>query len=511
MTTESLPATYRAYVIEAFGDAVKNIKLRSGFKHAPLTPTQVRIKVHAAAVNPVDFKMVELGAQFLESHPTTEDPLRFGFDVAGVVVEAGKDVTRFKVGDEVYAMSNYGVLGAHAEYYELDVKYIAHKPKNLTFREAVGLPLVGLTSYQALSFYGKLKAGDRVLILGGSSGTGTVGVQIAKALGASFVAATTSSRNLEFVKSLGADQIMDYTSEKWWEVLDPHSIDLIYDCGAEPLSCNDVAQKVLKPDTGVFVTIDAFAPIDKAILGPKIHQIMVDPNFTDLETLTKLAEAGKLTVPIDSVYKFESLHDAITKQKSNRVRGVVVETGEDVEDAKVGDEVYAMAKIGHMGSFAEYFEQDVQFITHKPKNLSFSEAVGLPSVGITSYQALEMYGKVKPGDRVVILGGSCGTGAVAVQVAKALGASFVATTTSSHTSDFVKSMCVDQVIDHSSQKWWEELEPHSIDLIFDCGFEPLTWNDVAQKVLKPHTGTFVTIDPSRRSMNRPTVLTSISL
>ncbi|TMW58441.1 hypothetical protein Poli38472_010000 [Pythium oligandrum] len=323
MASTSLPATFRAYVFEGFGDAVENIKLRSDVKHAPLTPTQVRIKVHAVAVNPIDYKVVEQGSLFSKTEPTPENPFRIGFDVAGVVVEAGKEVTHVKVGDEVYAMAKFGLLGSFAEYFELDAQFIAHKPKNVSFRDAVGLPLVGLTSYQALVPYGKLKAGDRVLILGGSSGTGVVAVQIAKALGASFVAATSSSRNTDFVKSLGADLAIDYSSQKWWEVLEPNSIDLIYDCGFEPLTWNDVAQKVLK-STGNFVTIDPFAPLNESTTGAQKHQIMTDSNTADLETLTKLVEAGKLTAPIDSIHKFENLHDAIAKQKSNRARGKII-------------------------------------------------------------------------------------------------------------------------------------------------------------------------------------------
>ncbi|TMW58443.1 hypothetical protein Poli38472_010002 [Pythium oligandrum] len=221
-------------------------------------------------------------------------------------------------------MAYFRHLGSFAEYMESDECYIAHKPKNMIFRDASGVPLAGLTSYQALAKYGKLRTGDRVLIIGGSSGTGVYGIQIAKTLGAAFIAATTSACNAAFVKGLGADQVIDYTSEDWSEVLEPHSIDLIYDCGFEWHSWNDVAQKVLKPDSGIFVTINGSAPLNESTTGTKAYRFITDTNSTDLEVITTLAEAGKVTTPIDSVFKLENTVDAIKHIKAGHARGKII-------------------------------------------------------------------------------------------------------------------------------------------------------------------------------------------
>ncbi|GAB9475828.1 hypothetical protein Gpo141_00012906 [Globisporangium polare] len=326
MAAPSIPSTHRAYVYENYGDSLQEIKLRTNVPQAPLGPTQVRIQIHSTALNPIDYKLVELGHLFLPTPPTKENPHPLGFDLAGTLVEVGADVKRedLKVGDAVYAMAFFGGTGSFADYFVLDAKYVAPKPKNVSFNDAAGLPLAGETSYQALVTYGKLKKGDRVLILGGSSGTGTLAIQIAKALGAAHVIATTSTRNIELVKSLGADEVVDYTKEKWGDVLEPHSIDLIYDCGFEGASWNDAAQKVLKKDTGIFVTIDPYVKANETTIGATFHAIMTDSNATDLKTLTGLVEAGKLKIPIDSVHSFENLLDAVKVQKSGRARGKII-------------------------------------------------------------------------------------------------------------------------------------------------------------------------------------------
>jgi NADPH:quinone reductase-like Zn-dependent oxidoreductase len=204
----------------------------------------------------------------------------------------------------------------------MNTQYVAPKPKNLDFDHAASVPLAGLTSYQALAT--QVQSGERVLILGGSGGTGIFAIQIAKALGA-HVTTTTSFRNAEFVKSLGADHVIDYTKEKWVDVLHPHSIDVLYDCGMEPASWNDDAQKVLKKDTGRFVTIGTIPePVIESPIGAKLTNAYVQASAVDLKKLTQLIESGKVVTTIDSVYPFGDLLGAIAKVKNNRVRGKVV-------------------------------------------------------------------------------------------------------------------------------------------------------------------------------------------
>ncbi|KAF1316359.1 Reticulon-4-interacting protein 1, partial [Globisporangium splendens] len=323
MASPSIPSTYRAYRYTEAGDALEKLSLDSDVPQvAPLPSSHVRIKVHSAALNPADYKIVTIAQRFFAVHPIPP-PYPIGFDLAGTVVEVGADVTDYKVGDAVYGMANPDNYGSFAEYIALDQQFLAKKPEQLTFNEAAGIPLVSLTSYQALVHYGKVTAGSRVLILGGSSGTGIVAVQIAHALGA-YVIATTSARNADFVKSLGADETIDYTSQKWVDVLSAHSLDAIYDCGMEPESWNDGAQRVLKTENAHFVTIGGVASPIESPIGATYHQIMTKPSGEDLKEISKFVARGELSAHIDSVFAFGDLFEAIRKLKTNRARGKVV-------------------------------------------------------------------------------------------------------------------------------------------------------------------------------------------
>ncbi|KAF4028600.1 Zinc-binding dehydrogenase [Phytophthora infestans] len=319
----TIPATFKAYEYYKFGDALEEIKFNANAVQKPLQGDELRVKIFSAAVNPVDYKLVTYGPHILPHAPTAENPFRVGFDMAGKVVEVGSDVKDYKVGDEIFAMPGFVNFGTFGEYINIETKFVAPKPTNMSWNEAAGVPLAGQTSWQALVTYGKLQKGQRVLILGGSSGTGVFAIQIAKALGAEVIT-TCSARNVELVKSLGADQIVDYTKEKWSEVLAEHSIDLIYDCGMEPASWNDTAQKVLKEKTGIFVTI---LTIDKPIespIGATLHQIFNAPCTEYLLELKKLIEAGKVKTIIDSVHSLESVMEAFKVQMSSRARGKII-------------------------------------------------------------------------------------------------------------------------------------------------------------------------------------------
>ncbi|KAE8967967.1 hypothetical protein PR001_g27934 [Phytophthora rubi] len=173
-------------------------------------PNEVKIKVLSASLNPIDYKIGLYASMILSTMASPENPCRMGHDLAGKVVEVGSDVKDHQVGDEVYTMPWFDATGTFADRR-------------------------GQTSWQALVTYGKLQKGQRVLILGGSSGTGLFAIQIAKALDGEVVA-TCSHRNVELVKSLGADQVIDYTSYKWSDVLAEHSIDLVESSRSERAS-----------------------------------------------------------------------------------------------------------------------------------------------------------------------------------------------------------------------------------------------------------------------------------
>ncbi|KAF4043923.1 Zinc-binding dehydrogenase [Phytophthora infestans] len=230
----SFPKTYRAYQYENYGSLANKLKLHDGIPQAELGPQQVRIKVRDAAVNAIDRMVMEgLGQTFLGKAPSDRQPFNIGCDCSGEVVEIGTAAKRLKVGDAIYAMTPFTAFGTLVEYLVLDEDYVALKPKTLDFKEAAAVPSVALTAYAGMVRHAKLQLGDTVLILGGSSCVGMFAIQFAHALGVR-VATTTSSRNVELVGSLGADQIIDYTKEKWVDVLEPHSIDAVYDCGMEP-------------------------------------------------------------------------------------------------------------------------------------------------------------------------------------------------------------------------------------------------------------------------------------
>lgn len=318
-------ATYKAYIYESFGgDALQQIKLSTSVPFTPLKTTAVRIKVASAAINPVDWKLIQHGATFLPSGPTPENPFRIGFDVSGQIIEAGADVESLKVGDLVYARAEFMATGTVAEFIDIEEKYVAPKPKNLSHDEAAAVPLVALTSYQALVQYSGLKAGQRVLILGASGGCGIVGVQIAKALGA-HVIATASFRNIDFVKSLGADQVIDYTTTAWSDVVVPHSLDVIYDCGFNADAWTNEAQRFLKQGSAHFVTLANVTgtPIESPV-GATLHQMITYSSAKQLEAITKYIEEGKLHVNIEAVYPFGQFMDAMERLKTGRVRGKLV-------------------------------------------------------------------------------------------------------------------------------------------------------------------------------------------
>ncbi|GAB9472484.1 Quinone oxidoreductase protein [Globisporangium polare] len=320
-----VPTSYRAYEYTRYGDPLETLELRSDLPMDKLPKAHVRIKVVSAALNPVDYKIAQSGFKFFPVGPTETSPFRIGFDAAGTVVEIGPLATDsgFKVGDAVYTMTPFSDFGTIAQYVTVNPKYVAPKPSNLSYDQAASVPLAGLTSYQALTKYGKIQAGERVLILGGSGGTGSFAVQIAKALGA-HVITTTSFRNTEFVKSLGADQVIDYTKENWGEVVEPHSIDVIYDCGFEPNAWNNDAQKVLKKDTGRFVTLmPVTEPIESPIGAERTH-MRVEASAADLKVLTKWIESGEIQTFVDSVHPFEDVLEALNRVKSWRARGKVV-------------------------------------------------------------------------------------------------------------------------------------------------------------------------------------------
>lgn len=202
-------------------------------------PNDVSVKIRAASVNPIDFKMRDGKLKVIRP---VQFPFILGHDCAGEVVQVGSQVSKFKVGDSVFSRPRSGRIGTFAEFIAIDQSDVARMPSTASFEEAASIPLVGLTSVQALQDVAQLRPGQKVLIQAGSGGIGTFAIQFAKHLGAE-VWTTTSTKNIDFVKSLGADHIINYHEQKFEEVVS--DMDVVFDTlGGEAL---DKAFSVVKP------------------------------------------------------------------------------------------------------------------------------------------------------------------------------------------------------------------------------------------------------------------------
>ncbi len=296
---------------------------------------QVLVRVHAAAINPLEWHFVR-GKPYLARLDAglgaPRNP-RIGVDYAGTVEAVGKDVTKFKPGDEVFGAK----WGALAEYVTVnETGAIVPKPANLTMVQAGSVNVAAITSLQALRDRGQVKPGTKVLINGASGGVGTFAVQIAKALGAE-VTGVCSSRNVELVRSLGADHVIDYTKEDFAE--SGQLYDVVMD-NVGNRALGDV-RRVLKPQ-GKFILIGGGGPDAGPWIGPLILPIkamvvswFVDQELgmfvsetsrEDLAVLAEMMQSGKVTPVIDRNYRATEIVEAMTYLETGRARGKVVVT-----------------------------------------------------------------------------------------------------------------------------------------------------------------------------------------
>jgi NADPH:quinone reductase-like Zn-dependent oxidoreductase len=291
------------------------------------------VKVHAASVNPLDSHYMRGEPYFMRAMAGMGKPesILMGVDFAGTVESVGKNVTRFKPGDEVFG----GRTGAFGEYVSVAEKGpLAMKPTNMTFEQAAAVPIAAITALQALHDKGNLQAGQSVLINGASGGVGTFAVQIAKVYGAK-VTGVCSTRNLDLVRSIGADEVIDYTHEDFTQASQRY--DLIVDTvGTHSLSDY---RRVLKPD-GALVIVGS---LDKGRwLGPmsglidaklyssfaslKVVFLLAELNPEDLDTLRDWMQAGKVTPVIDRRYALSEVPEAIRYLEQGHARGKVIVT-----------------------------------------------------------------------------------------------------------------------------------------------------------------------------------------
>lgn len=303
-------------------------------------PDDVLVDVHAAAVNPVDWK-IRSGSQ--RAVVRLRLPAILGMDVSGVVAAAGDRVTQFRAGDEVFASPHHRRQGGYAERVAIRAAECARKPANLTHVEAAALPLASLTAWGCLVDHGRVEPGQRVLIHAGAGGVGSVAIQLAKHLGAE-VATTCSARNIDWVRSLGADRAIDYGAEDFAAVL-AGEIDVAVDAVG-----GDVARRTVRAVRrgGRLVTIQTDLPAHVARFGPRlgvavaaarlvgfavrarvargvrVSLVVRRPDGRRLARIAELCEAGALRPVVGAEFPLDDVAAAHRLSESGHARGKVV-------------------------------------------------------------------------------------------------------------------------------------------------------------------------------------------
>ena len=273
---------------------------------------EVLIKVQAAGVNPVDWK-IRGGAG---ARLGLELPIMLGGEIAGTVEKVGAEVSDFSAGDAVYGIIK---VGGFAEYAVAQKGDVAPKPQSLDFEHAAAIPLGGLTAWQAIFGLAGLESGQRILITGASGGVGSLAVQFAKAKGA-YVIGTASGRNEAFVKALGADEFIDYTTQTFEEVV--RSVDVVFDTvGGDTF---ERSFQTLKKG-GFLVTSVAFPSEEKAQeFGVRAARVFCKPNAGELAEISELVETGRLEARIDTVLPLAEVGRAFEISESGRANGKIV-------------------------------------------------------------------------------------------------------------------------------------------------------------------------------------------
>ncbi|MGO4261075.1 NADP-dependent oxidoreductase [Lysobacter sp. TAB13] len=326
----------KAFVVEKYGkDGVRAAQV----PEPAVGPRDVLVRISAASINPLD-KMVRNGEfkQLLKYKP----PFVLGHDLAGVVTALGRDVHDFKVGDEVYARPRDLRIGTFAEYIAVDHADLALKPRTLTMEEAAAVPLVALAAWQSLVELARIKPGQKVLIHAGAGGLGSTVIQLAKHLGA-YVATTASGKDADKVRSFGADEVIDYTTQSFAELLRG------YDVVLDSLGGDNLAKSltVLKPG-GLAISVvgppdPAFAdqlgqPLLKPIMwllsrkvraqakkrGVRYAFFFMRADGKQLQTLSALYDAGVLRPVLDRTFEFDETPEAIAYVEQGRAKGKVV-------------------------------------------------------------------------------------------------------------------------------------------------------------------------------------------
>jgi NADPH:quinone reductase-like Zn-dependent oxidoreductase len=279
------------------------------------TAGEVLLRVHAVGVNPADWKTRRGPAR-----PGAMLPMILGWDVSGTVEALGPEVTQFQEGDAVYGLLRFPHAGAtYAEYVAAPVVHIAHKPATIHHIHAAAVPLAGLTGWQALFEKAHVTAGQTVLILGAAGGVGHLAVQIAKSQGA-YVFGTASTRNIEFLHSLGVDHAIDYTITPLENVV--RDVDVVFDTvGGE--TRKESLRVIKQGGTQVSIVLGRPSP-EEAIAGVNVQGMLVHPDAMQLAQIGRLIDAGKMHVTVDTVLPLADARKAHELSEMHQTRGKIV-------------------------------------------------------------------------------------------------------------------------------------------------------------------------------------------
>lgn len=322
----------KALQIKNYGEIREGLAIRNVNKPT-FQNKDILIAVKAASINPIDYKIV-LGK--LKDMLALNLPVTIGYDVSGVVVEKGADVSNFEIGDEVYARVPQEQMGTVAEFVAVNNELVSLKPRNISFEQASGLPLTGLTAIQALEKVG-IKKGDRILIHAGSGGVGSFAIQYARAKGA-IVYTTTSGKNADWVKALGADRVIDYKTEDYKEVA--NNLDIVFDTLGGDYTFD--AFGIIKE--GGKVTTIAGPPDEETAkqmgmtdykLPEKLSKLIkeksavykytwMQPDAKQLNEIKAMVEAGTIKPIVDLIYAFENGIDAYEYLATGKAKGKVI-------------------------------------------------------------------------------------------------------------------------------------------------------------------------------------------
>jgi NADPH:quinone reductase-like Zn-dependent oxidoreductase len=331
----------RAFIVDRYGKTGNDLRA-ADVPEPEVREHDVLVQVHAAGVNALDARIRDGEFKLILPY---RPPFILGNDVAGVVTRVGAGVQKFAPGDEVYARPDKDRIGTFAEFIAISEDDVALKPKQLTMAEAAAVPLVGLTAWQALVEIADLRAGQKVFIQAGSGGVGTFAIQLAKHLGAT-VATTTSAANIDLVKSLGADVVIDYRTDDFATVLRDYDVVL----NSQDKDTLAKSLRALKPG-GHLISISGppdphFARelgkpwILRPVMGALSHRIrtaakrrqvnysflFMRANGDQLRQITALIEAGIIKPVMDRVFPFEATNEAVAYVDKGRAKGKVVVT-----------------------------------------------------------------------------------------------------------------------------------------------------------------------------------------